>query len=72
MLTLEQNSVLMRGLYANTDLMHTFAESVPLKRWGEMLDIVNLALYLAGGESSHMHGSLIRIDGGETLFRYSV
>ncbi|SNS47215.1 Enoyl-(Acyl carrier protein) reductase [Streptosporangium subroseum] len=62
----------MRDLYANTDFMHTIAESVPLKRWGEMRDIANLALYLAGDESSYVHGSLIRIDGGETLCRYSV
>jgi enoyl-[acyl-carrier-protein] reductase (NADH) len=52
--------------------MHAFTESVPLKRWVEMLDIVNLALYLAGDESSHARGSLIRVDGGETLCRYSV
>jgi NAD(P)-dependent dehydrogenase (short-subunit alcohol dehydrogenase family) len=51
--------------------MHAFAESVPLKRWGEMRDIANLALYLAGDESSYVHGSLIRTDGGETLCRYS-
>jgi enoyl-[acyl-carrier-protein] reductase (NADH) len=62
----------MRDLYADTDFMHTLPESVPLKRWVEMLDIVNLALYLAGDESSHARGSLIRVDGGETLRRYSV
>jgi NAD(P)-dependent dehydrogenase (short-subunit alcohol dehydrogenase family) len=65
-------TALTRDLYANTDFMHTFAESVPLKRWGEMRDIANLALYLASDESSYVHGSLIRIDGGETLCRYSV
>jgi NAD(P)-dependent dehydrogenase (short-subunit alcohol dehydrogenase family) len=45
---------------------------VPLKRWGEMADVANLALYLASDESSYVHGDLVRIDGGETLCRYSV
>jgi Enoyl-(Acyl carrier protein) reductase len=46
--------------------MQTFADSVPLKRWGEMSDVANLALYLASQESSHVHGALIRINGSET------
>lgn len=52
--------------------MQTFAESVPLERWGEMADVANFALYLASDESSYVHGSLVCIDGGETLCRYSV
>lgn len=43
--------------------MRTFADSVPLKRWGEMSDVASLALYLASDESSYIHGSLIRIGG---------
>lgn len=49
-----------------------FAESVPLKRWGEVEDIAQLAVFLASDESSYIHGDLIRVDGGETLCRYSV
>jgi NAD(P)-dependent dehydrogenase (short-subunit alcohol dehydrogenase family) len=60
------------GLHANTDFMHAFAESVPLKRFGEMRYIANLALYLVGDESIFVHGPLIHIDGEETLFRHSV
>jgi NAD(P)-dependent dehydrogenase (short-subunit alcohol dehydrogenase family) len=52
--------------------MQDFAASVPLKRWGETADVANLALYLASDESSYVHGDLVRIDGGETLCRYSV
>lgn len=65
-------TALTRDLYDDMDFMQTFAESVPLKRWGEMSDVASLALYLASDESSYIHGDLIRIDGGETLCRYSV
>lgn len=65
-------TALTRDLYDDMEFMQTFADSVPLKRWGEMEDVANLALYLASDESSYVHGALIRIDGGETLCRYSV
>jgi enoyl-[acyl-carrier-protein] reductase (NADH) len=35
-------------------------------------DISNLAVFLASDESSYIHGDLVRVDGGETLSRYSV
>lgn len=65
-------TALTRDLYDNMEFMRTFSESVPLKRWGEVNDVANLALWLASNESSFVHGDLIRIDGGETLCRYSV
>lgn len=65
-------TALTRDLYDDMDFMRTFSESVPLKRWGETSDVASLALYLASDESSYIHGDLIRIDGGETLCRYSV
>lgn len=68
--------------YAKTALTRAFAddaafdkmfvESVPLKRWGEVEDVADLAVFLASSRSSYIHGDLIRIDGGETLCRYSV
>ena len=65
-------TALTRDLYDDMDFMRTFADSVPLKRWGETADVANLALFLASDESSYVHGDLVRIDGGETLCRYSV
>ena len=47
-------------------------DSIPLGRWGEAKDVANLAVFLASDESEFIHGELIRLDGGETLCRYSV
>lgn len=63
-------TALTRGIYENMTFMHEFAESIPLKRWGEVDDVASLALFLAGDESSYVHGDLIKVDGGETLSRY--
>ncbi|MEV6864975.1 SDR family oxidoreductase [Streptosporangium subroseum] len=62
-------TALTRDLYATTDFMHAFAESVPLKRWDEMRDIAHLTLYLAGDESGRVRCPLIRTDGRETPCR---
>lgn len=61
-----------RALFDDQGFMTTFADSVPLKRWGEAADVADLAVCLASDESSYVHGDLIRIDGGETLCRTSV
>jgi NAD(P)-dependent dehydrogenase (short-subunit alcohol dehydrogenase family) len=63
---------LTRELFDDEEFDRTFTESIPLKRWGEVDDIANLAVFLASAESSYIHGDLIKIDGGETLCRYSV
>ena len=61
-----------RALFDEKDFDTFFTQSIPLKRWGETADIANLAVFLASDESSYIHGDLVRIDGGETLCRYSV
>ena len=63
---------LTRALFDDKDFDQVFTESIPLKRWGEVYDIANLAVFLASDESSYIHGDLIKVDGGETLCRYSV
>ncbi|MEM5436344.1 SDR family oxidoreductase [Paraburkholderia diazotrophica] len=63
---------LTRALFDDKDFDKAFTDAIPLKRWGEVEDIANLAVFLASDESSYIHGDLIRIDGGETLCRFSV
>ncbi|QAY64198.1 SDR family oxidoreductase [Xylanimonas allomyrinae] len=65
-------TALTRDLYEDLAFMNDFADSVPMKRWGEVDDVSHLALFLASDESSYIHGDLVRLDGGETLCRYSV
>ena len=42
----------------------------PQGRIGEVEDIVGLAVFLAGDESSYMTGSIVTIDGGWTAYGY--
>lgn len=65
-------TALTRELFDDKDFDEVFTESIPLKRCGETEDIAHLAVFLASNESSYIHGDLVRIDGGETLCRYSV
>ncbi len=65
-------TALTRALFDDKDFDNFFVESIPLRRWGESKDVADLAVFLASDESSYIHGDLIRLDGGETLCRYSV
>lgn len=65
-------TALTRALFDDKDFDTFFTQSIPLQRWGEAKDVADLAVFLASDESSYIHGDLIRLDGGETLCRYSV
>jgi NAD(P)-dependent dehydrogenase (short-subunit alcohol dehydrogenase family) len=65
-------TALTRALFDDAEFSDSFAASIPLKRWGEVADVASLAVFLASDESSYIHGDLIKVDGGETLCRYSV
>lgn len=64
-------TALTRQLFDDKDFDDFFVKSIPLGRWGEVSDVANLAVFLASDNSSYMHGDLVRLDGGETLCRYS-
>lgn len=63
-------SAMTAKIWADEAKRDWFANSVPLRRWGEIDDIVGLSVFLASDESSFMTGDLIKVDGGETLSRY--
>ena len=42
-------------------------ETSPARRWGTPEEIARVAVFLAGDESSYMHGSTVLADGGWTL-----
>jgi NAD(P)-dependent dehydrogenase (short-subunit alcohol dehydrogenase family) len=65
-------TALTRALFDDKNFDEFFTKSIPLRRWGTVSDIANLAVFLASDQSSYIHGDLVRVDGGETLCRYSV
>jgi 3-oxoacyl-[acyl-carrier protein] reductase len=42
-------------------------ESILLKRWGQPEDVAKVAVFLASDESAYMTGSIVVVDGGESI-----
>jgi len=42
-------------------------EKILLKRWGQPEDVAKVAVFIASDESSFMTGSVVLVDGGETI-----
>jgi len=61
-----------KPLLNDPEKYNAFVAKVPMGRWGELHEIAGAALFLASEDSSYIHGDLIKVDGGETLCRYSV
>jgi 3-oxoacyl-[acyl-carrier protein] reductase len=45
--------------------------SIPLKRWGEPEDVAKVAIFLASDESDYITGTVIVVDGGESISPYA-
>jgi 2-deoxy-D-gluconate 3-dehydrogenase len=56
-----------RGGFENPATTEMVERVVPMGRWGEIDDVVELALFLASDASAFINGALIPLDGGETL-----
>lgn len=50
----------------NPDFYEQVSQSIPMKRFGEPLDIANMALFLASDESAYITGTQMTVDGGYT------
>ena len=49
------------------DYLQTMANSIPLKRLGDVEDIGNAALFFASDEAAYITGQQIVVDGGQIL-----
>jgi 3-oxoacyl-[acyl-carrier protein] reductase len=49
------------------EYLAAMAASIPLGRLGDVKDIANAALFLAGEASGYITGQTIIVDGGQTL-----
>jgi 3-oxoacyl-[acyl-carrier protein] reductase len=47
-------------------------ESIPLKRWGKPEDVAKVAVFLASDESAYITGTVVTVDGGESISPYAV
>ncbi len=50
--------------YENTDWQAQMIEKIPMKRFGQLDDLVGITVLLAGGASSYITGQIFYIDGG--------
>jgi NAD(P)-dependent dehydrogenase (short-subunit alcohol dehydrogenase family) len=55
------------GARQDPGFYQTILNQIPLGRWGTAEDVANVALFLASEKASFMTGSVIVIDGGQTL-----
>jgi NAD(P)-dependent dehydrogenase (short-subunit alcohol dehydrogenase family) len=55
-----------RPLLNNPEIYRSFADRVPLGRWGEPHELAGPILFLASEASSFMTGAVLTVDGGWT------
>lgn len=56
-----------RGL-KKEEVMPYFKSKIPLKRLGELEDVVNMTMFLAGDEASYITGQSMNVSGGQIMF----
>ena len=46
------------------DIQQSYKDSIPLKKFGQVEDIANLAVFLGSDKSEYITGQVINVDGG--------
>jgi len=54
--------------FLDDDAKNAIIKDIPLKRFGEVSDVAELALFLASNEASYITGQTISIDGGLLMY----
>lgn len=58
---------MMRVNYPTQEALDAVLEKIPVRRFGTVSDVANLAVFLADPENSYIQGQTILLDGGRTI-----
>ena len=58
---------MMRVNYPTQKSLDSVLDKIPVRRFGTIDDVANLALFLADSDNSYIHGQTILLDGGRTI-----
>lgn len=58
---------MMRVNYPTEESLRAVLEKIPVRRYGTVQDVANLAYFLADPENSYIQGQTILLDGGRTI-----
>lgn len=58
---------MMRVNYPTQEALDAVLEKIPVRRFGTVQDVANLAVFLADPENSYIQGQTILLDGGRTI-----
>lgn len=58
---------MMRVNYPTEEALQAVLEKIPVRRYGTVEDVANLAYFLADPANSYIQGQTILLDGGRTI-----
>ncbi|MFR6219642.1 MAG: SDR family oxidoreductase, partial [Enterocloster bolteae] len=58
---------MMRVNYPTQAELDAVLEKIPVRRYGTVRDVANLAVFLADKDNSYIQGQTILLDGGRTI-----
>jgi 3-oxoacyl-[acyl-carrier protein] reductase len=58
---------MMRVNYPTQADLDAVLQKIPVRRFGNVRDVANLAVFLADKENSYIQGQTILVDGGRTI-----